>query len=76
MSLPGTEQRRRRREKQRTKWEETTPAPAEAAKNIKSAAEQMKNNSKEGDDNLTDWYEITEKIKKFNDILNEVGGSL
>ena len=30
----------------------------------------------EGDDNMTDWYEITERIKKFNDILNEVGGSL
>ena len=25
---------------------------------------------------MTDWYEITERIKKFNDILNEVGGSL
>jgi hypothetical protein len=34
-------------------------------------------NIKEGDDDiLTDWYEITERIKKFNDILNEVGGSL
>ena len=30
----------------------------------------------EGDDRMTDWYEITERIKKFNDILNEVGGSL
>jgi len=29
-----------------------------------------------GDDKLTDWYDITERIKKFNDILNEVGGSL
>ena len=29
-----------------------------------------------GDDRMTDWYGITERIKKFNDILNEVGGSL
>lgn len=31
---------------------------------------------KEGVDKLIDFYEITESLKKFNAILNEVGGSL
>jgi hypothetical protein len=29
-----------------------------------------------GSDKLVDLYEVTEKLKKFNEILNEVGGSL
>ena len=31
---------------------------------------------KEGVDKLVDLYEITETMKRFNEILNEVGGSL
>lgn len=50
-----------------------TPVHAEAGKNIKNAVEQK---SSKGVDNMTDWYEITERIKKFNDMLNELGGSL
>lgn len=46
-----------------------------AAKNIKNAAEQM-NSCKKGVDKLVDLYEVTEKLKRFNEILNEVGGSL
>ena len=62
-----------------------TRVRAEAGKSIKSAMEQMKNSviamhllivMCKGDDRMTDWYGITERIKKFNDILNEVGGSL
>lgn len=33
-------------------------------------------NKQEGDDLLIDFYEINENLKRFNDILDEVGGSL
>lgn len=48
-----------------------------AVKNIKNAMEQAKNKKYIiGDDFLIDLYEINENLKRFNDILAEVGGSL
>ncbi len=46
---------------------------AEVARNIKNAADKINN---KGVDNLIDSYEINESLKKFNNILAEVGGSL
>lgn len=45
---------------------------AEAEKNIKSAADRT---NRKGD-NMIDSYVIKENLKKFNNTLAEVGGSL
>lgn len=47
-----------------------------AVRNIKNAADRTKNKMQEGVDILIDFYEINENLKRFNEILNEVGGSL
>jgi len=65
------------------KLEEMTHAHAEVVKNTRNATDRERQtyNKKqckynEGVDKLIDFYEIMESIKKFNAILNEVGGSL
>lgn len=46
------------------------------ARNTKNAADRTKSNLLRGVEILIDFYEINENLKRFNEILNEVGGSL